>query len=212
MNAIATTIEELPATDWYQNLLVSIRGPLSDIKANLSKLGQVIADALDHNPRVREILPKDVPELSSGFIDVLERIGRKQMLAEIYLNPSCDQLITAPISVQRQIMEQGIPVVMKSGTEHRVVYKRPAEITPSEARQALRLGNVRTFEEQVEYMTPGPRVRRPDWETDDEMNIIVHRAETVISPKVILAHAEKILAKEKAGLSDAIKKNQVRKK
>lgn len=206
----ATAAIETPERDWYHNSIVTLKTHLSNLQDSLLALGKFIVEALDHNPRVREMWLKDVPMLSPLLLDNLERIGRRQILPEIYLNPSCEKLLTAPLSVQEQAVAGGVMVVIQSGKEHRASYKKPNELTMREAAQALKTGNVRSFEEQVEYMTPGPKLRRPDWEVDGEGNVIVHHL-CVINRESIIAMADKILAKEKKTLESDMKGKQVKK-
>lgn len=198
-------------SDWYQNFLGQVRRLIVDIKGNLIALGKAVVAGLDHNPRIRDTISKDVPELSSGFIDVLERIGRGHMLPEIFLNPECDKLALAPVSIQREILERGVMVVERAGKEFRPTYKKVNEITHADAKLALKGGNVRSFQEQVEILTPGPKIHRPDWMLDEEGNLVVNRAPTVISPDQIVGFYEKIMSRKKSALESTVKKNQIRK-
>lgn len=196
---------------WYAESLAKLRLYLGDLDRCLLQLGKHIVDCLDHNPRVREMWVKDVPSLTPGLVDVFERIGRRQILPEIFLLPECRKLLTAPLSVQEAVVTRGVQVVLPSkGEGFRVDYVPINSLTHAQARQALIDGGVRTVEEQNEFLRPGPKPRTRDWEIDAMGDLVVNRP-CIIPRDAILMLTAKFQEAETRVLEANMKKNQLRK-
>lgn len=202
--------EHVNEPDWYEFSLKTLGDLMADLKGKLLDIGNHVVECLDRNPRIREMWMKDLPSLSPMLLDVFERIGRKQILPEIYLSPVADKLLMAPVSVQQDVVNRGVLVVEMAGKEARANYKQLNQLTPRDAAQALKHGNTRSYEEQVEYLTPGPKIVRKRWEPMDDFNIAINYS-TVITPAEYCAWAEKYEAAQSKQLEAHLKANQGRK-
>jgi len=193
--------------DWYSSTVQTLKDLFTDLEGKMQEIGNFIAEALDHNPRVREMWLKDLPHLTPGMIDGFERIGRRQMRPEIYLcqSSAADKLMFAPMSVQNDVVQRGVPVVEKEGTRITVTYKKLADLTPKEAKRAIKDGGLRSIEEQVEILTPAPeRKPLPDWEPDEETgDIIVHRS-VRITFQAYSAVADKFYRKQTKEMAEEV--------
>jgi hypothetical protein len=214
--AMTTAPNAIEKTDaqWYQQTVERISQMLADISNNIQNLGTYIAEAIDHNPRARNLWLKDVPNLKPGMLDALERIGRGQLMPGLLMNssPYAEKLRLAPASVQRQILDQGVPIVEKIGDRYSTNYKPLDQLTPSDARSVFRGNRVLSIEEQNSNLSGADKSIKmlPDWEPVD-CGLAVHRP-CIIGDDAIITLAEDAMKRKRARIEAGMKEKQIKRK
>lgn len=136
------------------NLQKIITSELQELKRHITagieswiKAGQIVAQAVDKDPRWIEKACAEDPTLPAEVLHRFEQIGRRQIVPALLLNdsPGFKRLRRLPYAVQERFSKEPVELLLAGGDTLHVDVQN---LTPSQARQVFAGDRVRSLAEQ----------------------------------------------------------------
>lgn len=182
----------------------------------IQKAGRHIAARLDHNPRLVEVWMREL-KVSRAAILFLERAGRGSVHPQIALDATISKgaaaLAACPRSVQDRYIGDNLPVRYHVGERRDTKWKSYNDLTISEIAQVFLDDEIRSEEEQDEYLVE--RKRRalafpttPLFERMPDGGVRINKP-MELTPALIAQWHQENLESSKKTLEQAVKARQI---
>lgn len=177
MKSLTVSPKELARTLWAER---------SKLGQDLSAFAQKLVSSLDSTPGLLEEL------IEAGFnqaeLSNLEKCGRGLIHPRLLLTSGrqYNSLRACPLSIQQEVIENGVTVVELDGSDVRVI---PLDdLTPHQASQVLGSGKVRSVAEQKSWLKE-EQARMPKSAGDDSIKFtkrgVVYKGELITQKTLI---------------------------
>lgn len=212
-----TKAEVKQSADSLENDIALFRKWLTSLKETITEMSAHIVRRLEQNPGLFQLWMQKMPaELDADFLRGLERVGRKQLHAGIFLNlngrnPGLERLACCPFPVQERYVKDAVPIVVRAGKSFRTEFKPVSKLTQKEAGQVFSGEMIREPEEQkalLERAIVPLRTTRQEFEVLPDGTLIAHGF--IVPKPCVLESARRYMEEDKKQLEGSIKRNQLR--
>lgn len=178
--------------------------------------GRLLCEMVDADPNIYDRIIAENPGVKLAALETLEQIGRHDIDPNLLLDnkPAIRRVLELPPAVAHELIESGVPVVVKDNGGSRTVTKKLDEMTLADVRQVFNQGGVRRPEAQVAFM----REREAKQAAQERLRYIIEGDEITFledchfSLTELLGIVERLQATAKSGLADTMRKNQIKTK
>lgn len=115
-----------------------------------SEAGRLLVRMLEDDPRAKDVILSECPDLTSEVLARFEAIGRKQLHPKTLLDnsPGMRRLRRLPYSEQERYLQEPVPVVIRKGDAVDVLNVAVKNLSREQVTQAIAASGIRTPEAQ----------------------------------------------------------------
>ncbi len=206
--------EELNAIQLAEKFIRIHKEVVGDVNETILQLGKTLCEMVDQCPDVLNHIVLMNPTLSHNMLGNLQRVGRGECYPELLRDssPASRKLKFLPASKQKQLYSAPVKIVKHENGKNIVEEKMIQQLTPEETKVFFDGNNQpRSVEEQIKVAQEKPKVKGEQ----AQRFTVYDDGSVLILPKTLLTLAdfqgiyEQAMAKQKAGLQQSMKKNQV---
>lgn len=112
--------------------------------------GQVLVALIEINPKVKDEILENCPDVTEEMLDTFERIGRRQLFYRLAIHegPGVKALRRCSYSDQVKYFNEPIPLLITDGKNTETLNVGVHALTPEQARQAVGAHRIRSLGEQ----------------------------------------------------------------
>ena len=115
---------------------------------HLYKAADKYVEAIDRWPEMRSRFKELIPEASENMWYSIEKMGRGQLDKRLFIpaNSACLKLQRFPLSIQRDVLDNGVDVFLRNGDSVRIPVQ---DLLPEQAKQVFAFDKIRSQTEQI---------------------------------------------------------------
>lgn len=145
------TNHQMKLTKQFESKISELFGLMEAGRDAWIKAGKLLSEMLDENPNTFEILIERNPSLKADSLELLIRIGRNPVVADLLLSDSYSarKLLHLPDKEIERAVSNPVPVVTQTDNGPKVVQKRHNEMTRAELDQVFVSGRIQPPDDQI---------------------------------------------------------------
>lgn len=149
------------------------------------KAGKMLVNMTKRNPKVKEKILREHPEISSSILAKLEAVGRGIMKPELLLSDATPYRLARdlPVSDQERLLEDSqIPLVVEKDGSFDVIHADFRHLNSKQSKQVFSKDHIRSEAEQRAYLEASRKTPpKKDWEMVDGMVVFRKGAKMTVS-------------------------------
>lgn len=135
----------------------SIESFLEDVNSGIEcfeRAGNTLVALIDANPKIKDDILDNCPNVTDEMLDTFERIGRRQLFYQLAIHdgPGVKALRRCTYSDQVKFFREPVPLLISDGKRVETLNVGVHALTPDQARQAFGSHRVRTLGEQRAWL------------------------------------------------------------
>ena len=143
--------------------------------ASMQKAGEILVELVEADPHVYDFISNRAPTMTPGMLQILERVGRGQILPTLAMDssPGGLKLKGLPLSAQTRYETEPVPLVVETDNGPDILLVQVKNMTVKQARQAFTNGRLRTEGEQrAKLIEDRSNASRPAKEVEKPWKIV----------------------------------------